>query len=148
MVTESPEFKLFIETPGVGGEEKTAVLEALGSKSGFDTATVNFLKVLIENKRIGMIGKVIESFEAMYRAEKGQVMCKVTSAAELSSGHKKEVAAALQKRAGASAKLMLDYDVNPALLGGLVVKMGDAVFDYSIQTKVERLQTQLLAPVA
>lgn len=146
-MTESSDFKLFIETPGVTQDDKVKVLENLATKIKLDDTTVNFLKVLIENKRIGLLLKAIDSYEAMYRAEKGQVLCKITSAAALTDAVKKQVFAAMQKRAGANAQLIMDYEVNPALLGGLVVKMGDAVFDYSVSTKIDRLTNQLLAPV-
>merc|ERR1712014_208403 len=115
-MAESTEFKLMVETPGIQPEMKTAALVQVCSKIGTDPATLNFLKVLIENKRMHLLAKMIDLFEMFYRAEKGST-------------------------------LIMEYDVNPAIMGGLVVKMGEAVFDMSVQTKLERLQTQLLAPV-
>merc|ERR1711879_523257 len=104
-------------------------------------------KVLIENKRMHLLSKMIDMFESFYRAEKGYVPCKVISASALSSSQQAEVKKAMEKRAEKGSTLILEYDVNPAILGGLVVKMGEAVYDMSVQTKFERLQTQLLAPV-
>merc|ERR1719388_370296 len=101
---DSPDFNLFIGTPGITMEDKVKVLGALGSKVSMDPSTMNFLQVLIENKRIGLLEKCIDSYESMYRAEKGQVLCKITSAAELATPVKKQVADALQKRAGAKAQ--------------------------------------------
>jgi len=146
-MNESNEFKLFVETPGVQPEQKNSVLDAITAKYGYSPVTGNFLKVLVENRRINRLGKMIDSFEEFYRAEKGQVLCKVMSAAELDAGQKTKVQGALQARAGKDAKLILEYEVNPALLGGLTVKLGDQVFDMSVQSKLDRLQAQLLAPV-
>merc|ERR1712048_385447 len=147
MMSESKEFKLMVETPGIQPEAKAAALESVCKKVGTDASTVNFLKVLIENKRMHLLGKMIDMFEMFYRAEKGLVLCKVTSAGPLNSTAQDSVKKAMEKRAEAGATLIMEYDVNPAIMGGLVVKMGEAVFDMSVQTKLERLQTQLLAPV-
>ena len=90
---------------------------------------------------------MIDLFEAFYRAEKGLVLCKVTSASALTSSGQGDVKKAMEARAEKGSTLIMEWDVNPQLMGGLVVKMGDAVYDYSVQTKLERLQTQLLAPL-
>ncbi|CAE7903103.1 atpH [Symbiodinium microadriaticum] len=146
MMESSQEFKLAIETPGIEPESKVAAFEAVCKKASIDGAVLNFLKVLVENKRAHLLSRMIDIFENFYRAEKNLVLCKVTSAASLSDGQKKQVEAAMQKRAEGS-KLIMEYNTNPALLGGLVVKMDEAVLDNSVSTRLERLQTQLLAPV-
>merc|ERR1712176_1062076 len=147
MMAESKEFKLMVETPGIQPEEKVAAIETICSKVGADTATVNFLKVLVENKRMHLLAKMIDLFEGFYRAEKGLVSCSVTSATPLSPAQEGDVKAAMEKRAPKGATLIMEYNVNSALLGGLVVKMGEAVFDYSVTSRLERLQTTLLTPV-
>merc|ERR1719277_2067724 len=147
MMAESKEFKLMVETPGIQPEMKSAALEQVCSKIGTDPATLNFLKVLIENKRMHLLAKMIDMFEMFYRAEKGLVLCKVTSAGPLNASAQASVKKAMESRAEQGATLIMEYDTNPAIMGGLVVKMGEAVFDMSVQTKLERLQTQLLAPV-
>merc|ERR1719188_316488 len=145
---ESKDFKVLVETPGIDPETKVSALEAVCKKAGTDAAVVNFLKVLVENKRIGMLHRVIDLFEVFYRAEKGLVLCKVTSAAALSSSQQSEVKKAMEKRAEKGSTLIMEFNTNPAILGGLVVKMGEAVFDNSVATRLERLQTQLLVPLS
>merc|ERR1719330_541969 len=148
MMESSPDFKLLIETPGIDPESKVVALESVCSKAGSDGAVVNFLKVLVENKRINMLARVIDLFEVFYRAEKGMVLCQVTSAGALSDAQKGQVKSAMQARAEAGSTIIMEYSTNPAILGGLVVKMGDAVFDNSVSTRLERLQNQLLQPLA
>mmetsp|Transcript_28009 Transcript_28009/g.77404 ORF Transcript_28009/g.77404 Transcript_28009/m.77404 type:complete len:232 (+) Transcript_28009:92-787(+) len=147
MMAESKEFKLMVEAPGIQPEAKVAALEQVCSEVGTDPSVVNFLKVLVENKRMHLLEKMINLFESFYRAEKGHVLCKVTSAAALDSRQKTAVKKAMQKRAEKGSTLIMEYDVSPAVLGGLVVKMGEAVYDFSVTTRLERLQTQLLAPL-
>eukprot|EP00435_Cladocopium_sp_Y103_P059008 s1215_g21.t1 len=158
------ELKLAIETPGIEPDSKVAAFEAICSKAGMDGAVVNFLKVLVENKRAHLLSRMIDIFEDGLRhshtADYGLVLCKVTSAAPLTSAQQGEVKAAMQKRAQGS-ELIMEYNTNPALLGGLVVKMGEdreragllkyfwkiqgfepemAVLDNSVSTRLERLQ--------
>mmetsp|Transcript_72127 Transcript_72127/g.211330 ORF Transcript_72127/g.211330 Transcript_72127/m.211330 type:complete len:230 (+) Transcript_72127:43-732(+) len=147
MMQESKEFKLMVETPGIDPESKVAVFESICTKASIDASVLNFLKVLIENKRMHLLNRMIDLFEGFYRAEKGLVVCKVTSAQPLSASQQKQVKQAMQKRAAKGSTLLMEYSVNPSLLGGLVVKMGEAVLDQSVSTRLERLTTQLLAPV-
>lgn len=148
MMEESKEFKLAVETPGIDPESKVAAFEAICQKAGTDAAVVNFLKVLVENKRAHLLGRMVDLFENFYRAEKGLLLCKVTSAEPLSDAQQGQVKAAMTQRAEKGSTLIMEYNTNPALLGGLVVKMGEVVLDNSVSTRLERLQTQLLAPVA
>merc|ERR1712137_654150 len=105
MMVESKDFKLMVETPGIDPEAKTKALEAVCAKAKTDPQALNFLKVLVENKRLTELPKMIDLYEVFYRAEKGLVPCTVTSASPLSSSQMSEVEAAMQKRAGAGATL-------------------------------------------
>jgi F-type H+-transporting ATPase subunit O len=144
---ESEEFTNFVKTPAIQQAEKAEALKSLGTKYGYDPITMNYIMVLLENKRLHELERMVKAFEAFYRAENNQIVCQVTSEKELSSSEKSSVVAALQARAGDSAKLMTTYDVNPSVMGGLMVKLGDQVFDFTVATKLEKLQTQLLKPI-
>jgi F-type H+-transporting ATPase subunit delta len=148
MMKESKELKLVVETPGIDPASKTAAFESICKAAGTDEAVVNFLKVLVENKRIKKLPRMIDLYESFYRAEKGLVLCQVSSATDLSSAQKSAVQDSLQKRAAKGATLVMEYTTNPALLGGLVVKMGEAMLDQSVSTRLERLQNQLLTPIS
>merc|ERR1711907_741311 len=108
-----------VETPGIQPEQKVAALEAICAKAGTDAAVVNFLKVLVENKRMYKLPKMIDIFEAFYRAEKGLVLCKVTSAGALSSSAQADVKKAMESRAEKGSTLIMEWDVNSSLMGGL-----------------------------
>ena len=91
---------------------------------------------------------MIDLFEVFYRAEKGLVSCVVTSAGELGKAEEKRVEAAMAKRADAGATLIMEYNTNVSIMGGFVAKMGESVFDYSVSNRLNRMETQLLAPLA
>merc|ERR1711862_627839 len=116
---ESEEFKLMLQTPSIEPAVKVAVLETICTKAGTDASVTNFLKVLVENRRLLGLSRMIELYESFYRAEKGLVPCEVTSAKELSDAEKMQVKNAMQSRAEAGSTLIMEYKVNPILLGGL-----------------------------
>ena len=140
-------FRLFIESPGIKREQRANAINDLCAKIGADKITQNFLSLLIENKRVSELRKVVDAFEGAYRNEKGQVVCVVTSAAILSESDQGRVKQALETRNKDKGELILSFNVNPNIMGGLLVKMGEAVFDFSVSSKVDRLQAQLLAPL-
>ena len=143
-MAESKEFANFVTTPAIGKKDKAEGLKGVAAKYGYDVITTNFLGTLLENSRLHELEKMIASFEGFYHAEMGQVICVVTAPKELTAPEQGKVKAALQARAGASAKLIVSYKVNDSLLGGLQVKMGEQVFDYSVASRLERLQGRLL----
>merc|ERR1719453_2154706 len=98
MISESPDLKLMVETPGIDPESKVAAIQAVCASAGTDSAVVNFLKVLVENKRLKQLPRMIDLYEVFYRAERGLVPCTVSSATALSNAQKTAVEGAMQKR--------------------------------------------------
>ncbi|KAL8454264.1 hypothetical protein Emed_000373 [Eimeria media] len=143
----SPDFAEFAKTPGITAEVKVSVVQQVADRFKLHKITKNFLSTVAENKRMADLPKMLGSFEELYRATRGEVRCFVTSAKELTSEQRKEVIAALQKRAGPKATILADFNTSPRIVGGLLVRMGDEVLDYSIATRVESLRTSLMAPL-
>lgn len=139
-------FKLFLESPGIKRDQKQNVVDDICKATKADDLTKNFLSLLIENKRLASLEKIVDIFEELYRKELGQVMCTVTSASELSVSHRKQVEEAIAVRMKGK-KLVVNFDVSCTILGGLLVKVEDQVLDFSVASKLDRLKTQLLQPM-
>merc|ERR1719386_81217 len=105
------------------------------------------MNLLLENKRFEMVKKMVDQFEDRYREEKGIVLCQILSAQELTAPQKQEVQKAAKAKAAKGQTLEFKFEVQPPLLGGLVVKLGDAILDYSVQARLDRMQASLLQPV-
>eukprot|EP00811_Abedinium_folium_P013916 NODE_22951_length_687_cov_3.989286.p1 GENE.NODE_22951_length_687_cov_3.989286~~NODE_22951_length_687_cov_3.989286.p1 ORF type:complete len:190 (+),score=90.32 NODE_22951_length_687_cov_3.989286:68-571(+) len=148
LMSKSADFKVMVESPGIDPESKSAALGAICDKIDANESVVNFFKVLVENKRLYLLGRMIDLFEDFYRAERNLILCQVTSANTLDDAEEASVEAALTKRAPDGARLIMKYNTNSAVLGGLVVKMGDAVLDNSVATRLDQVQAQLLAPLS
>jgi F-type H+-transporting ATPase subunit delta len=145
MVGDSKEFRTFVYTPGIAADEKMAAVAQISKK--MSPMSQNFLMLLVENKRMDLVTKMIDSFEELYREEKGIKVAKVVTAAEITTAQKKSITQAVQA-VEPGKQLTFEYEVQPAMLGGFVVKLGQKVLDYSVSAKIDKMSTQLLAPVA
>merc|ERR1712098_563489 len=88
LLQESKDFKTFIETPGISPGEKMSALAGI-SKGWSSPLSTNFLYLLVENKRLSLLRKMVDAFEEFYRAEKGIILCSVSSAGEININQKK-----------------------------------------------------------
>lgn len=147
LAVSDPSFKLFLETPGIKGDQKQNVTDDICKVVKAEGISKNFISLLIENKRLADFVHIVDMFEEYYRKDLGQLLCTVTSAVEITNAQKKLVEEAISARMN-SNKLVISYEVSPSILGGLVVKVEDQVLDHSVSSKLDRLKAQLLQPLA
>jgi F-type H+-transporting ATPase subunit delta len=103
----------------------------------------NFLRVLADNRRLRILPDIARLFQAMKDDAEGTVDVTVTSAAVMQDSEREQIAAALAKRFG--RKVRVHTSVDPALIGGAVVRAGDLVIDGSIKSRLERMAFELTA---
>jgi F-type H+-transporting ATPase subunit delta len=143
---EDNNFRLLVQSPGIKATERSAALKDIGGKIKANDLTMNFLDLLIEKQRMGELKKVVDLFEVEYRKFKGQIVCLVSSADVLNANDRERIEKALKLKAKGK-DLIVNFEVSQGIVGGLLVKMGDAVFDYTVASKVDRLHTELLKSV-
>ena len=102
-----------------------------------DPVTANFLGVLAQNRRLGQLGAVVHAFDLLAAAHRGETTAQVTSAHPLSDDQVATLKSTLKTRVGRD--VADDLSVDPAILGGLVVKIGSQMIDGSIRTKLNTL---------
>ncbi|MFZ5482325.1 MAG: ATP synthase F1 subunit delta [Myxococcota bacterium] len=146
-------FARLVETTPLGGvvanpsftrEERRAVLERVIPGSALHPRTVTFLKLLLDKDRFGAVADIAREYRALADAELGRVRATVTTAADLTPSNREQIVAALSHATG--KKVVLETKVDPTLLGGIVARVGDKVFDASLRTRLERLQLALTNP--
>jgi F-type H+-transporting ATPase subunit delta len=122
----------------------TGLFKKAGAKllAGGDNRGTNFLKLLLENRRVAVMPEIAEHFEAQKAKTENTVDAVVTSATELSKKQVGEIAAALKKRLGCDVKVETEIDEN--LIGGAVIRAGDVVIDGSLRASLEGLATALI----
>jgi F-type H+-transporting ATPase subunit delta len=103
----------------------------------------NFVRTLAANRRLAYLPEISEQFEALKDEIQGVADVTVTSAAALDAAQQAKLSAALEKRL--KRKVRLHAEVDPAIIGGAIVRAGDLVIDGSIATRLERIAYELTA---
>jgi len=141
MIAESRDLQVMLRSPVIGRAEQGAAVAALADKAEWHKLTKNFLGVLARNRRLFALPGVINAFLARLAAKRGEVTAKITSATALSAAQKKSLTAALKKAMGQD--VLLDLEVDPSLLGGMVAQVGSRMIDASLKTKLQQLTLAL-----
>ena len=134
---ESPELRQAMASPVLEVEAKKAALEKLFADQ-VTPSFLNLLKLLADRQRIGVLDAVLERMLELYRDQRNIALATVTSAAALSEEQQAELSKKVQAVAGTD-KLEISLQVDPALIGGFVVKVGSKVIDASLAGQVRRL---------
>ncbi|HUA60147.1 MAG TPA: ATP synthase F1 subunit delta [Verrucomicrobiae bacterium] len=141
LLRSSAELHNALATPSIPASRKRAVINRLGDLLSLSKITRNFLYVLIDKRRIAILGEIVESFDLVVDERLGFARAQVTSAAELNEQQRAAVTDELQKLTG--KRLRSRYDVDPALIGGLVARIGSTVYDGSIRGQLHTLGLRL-----
>ena len=136
-LAESDDFRTLTTSPLIGREQAVAAVAASAGAMALDPITTNFLGVLAKNRRLGQLGNVIRAFNLLAARHRGEISAEVTSAHALDEGQVDALRQNLRTRYGAD--IAVDLSVDPAILGGLVVKIGSRMIDGSIRTKLNML---------
>lgn len=137
-INESADLRSLIKNPIVKEEEKNNIFTALFAKT-FDADTMKLVSLLTKNKRADLIGEVSEQFIAQYKSNKNIVTAEVTSATKLDDAQKKNILALLKH----DGEVEMVETINPDLIGGFIVKVGDKQIDASIATKFKNLRKEI-----
>uniref|UniRef100_A0A0P6ECF5 Oligomycin sensitivity conferral protein n=1 Tax=Daphnia magna TaxID=35525 RepID=A0A0P6ECF5_9CRUS len=137
----------FISNPTLKRSLKKDALGSVAKKLNMSSITGNFLQLLAENGRLSKLDVVTNHFLTMMAAFRGEVTCEITSAKALDAATLKEVTAALSGFLQKGQSLNVTTKVDPSIVGGLVVSIGDRYIDMSLSSKIDRYTTLLKQPV-
>lgn len=129
-----------IGNPGVAPGrlvEFLAAIAAAGSGSSTVAGEQNFLKLLAENRRLALLPEIAAQFAVLRAEAEGSADVEVSTAMELSPEQLARLGAALAQRL--NRKVQLTQKIDPALIGGAIVRHGDLVFDGSLRGRLERM---------
>lgn len=137
---DSRELVLVFESPVISREKKEAIVSAL-FKDRLQPVTLHFLELLIEKKREDLFPAVVRAYSALRDKQLGIVEARVRSAALLADAERERLETALEEKTGQNVRLQVDVD--SSLIGGLVVRIGDTVYDSSVRHQLSMLREQL-----
>ncbi len=141
LAEKDKDFSRFLASPLLPRKTKSEALQAVLIKGKAHDLTVRFTKQLAHNARLSVLPEIAAAFMQMLMEAKGQVHVEATSAAPLSEQQKATLVAALKKHYGKDP--LIETSINPALIGGVVIKVGDILLDYSVAGQFNRLSNQL-----
>lgn len=136
-LAESADFRNLTTSPAISRGDAGKAVAALAAGLGLSDLTTRFLGVLAQNGRLGALPRIIAQFTVMLNAHTGTATAEVLSAHKLTAAQTKALETKLKARTGQA--VAVDVQVDPSLLGGLVVRIGSEQIDSSIKTRLERL---------
>ncbi len=136
LIDGSEELKRLIRSPVFKAEDQEEA-----TKAGISGLAFNFLKLMAKNRRLAAVPEAISAYQALVAKSKGEVTAEVTSAEKLSAKQLADLKAALKSAVGSDVALAAKVD--PAILGGLIVKVGSRMMDNSLLTKLNSLKAAM-----
>jgi F-type H+-transporting ATPase subunit delta len=140
-LAESKDLRVLIGSPAFDAADKGKGLDAIAAKAKFNLTTRKFLGLLAANGRTSSLASVITGYEDLSAKARGAVSAQVTTAVPLSAAQSKGVAAALRQALGKDPEI--ETRVDPAILGGIKVRVGSRLFDASLRSKLDSLKFAL-----
>jgi len=138
MSDKNETFKLFLENPLTGRDQKTTQVETLlGDKSS--SVTLNLMTTLAGNARLAETTKIADTYVQLMKAKRGEVEATIISADPLTKAQTDAVATAMKSQVGAGKTVVLSTEVDPSILGGLQVQIGDQFLDLSVGSKIDSI---------
>jgi F-type H+-transporting ATPase subunit delta len=141
MLDESADLRRLIRSPVIAAEDQGRALGAVLAKAGVSPLTANFFKLIARNRRLFAAADMMRDFRALLARERGEVSADVASAHALTPDQLNALKDALRVQIGKDVQV--NTRVDPALLGGLVVKVGSKMIDSSLRTKLDNLKVAM-----
>ena len=130
-----------LESPALNAEVKRKVIAEVAGKMGLDVAVRNFIYLVVDHRRTEILPEMEEAFLSELNERLGIVDAEVTSAHELNDDEKRQLRAVLEQRTG--KKVEARFEIDGALLGGAIVRLGSTIYDGSVRDQLKRLREQL-----
>ncbi|QNM84829.1 ATP synthase F1 subunit delta [Polaribacter pectinis] len=138
-IAENDEFEVMLRSPIVKSSDKMKVLTALFDGK-VDNITLGLFQLLQDNKRISMLDSIAKKYAIIYDFDKHMQVAKVTTAVPLSTEIEKQVLDKIVALTGEKANL--ENVINPAILGGFILRVGDVQYDASISNYLNELKKE------
>jgi F-type H+-transporting ATPase subunit delta len=139
MMAESADLNRLVRSPVYGAEERSRALAAVLAEAEIGGLAANFLMFVTANRRLFSIGEIIRDFRKLVAKWKGEVTAEITAAEKLSDAHLEAIKSTLKSITGEKS-VDLHVKIDPAIIGGLTVKLGSRMVDSSLRTKLNAIK--------
>ena len=138
LIAESADLERLVRSPVFSADEQAQALGMLLERAGIGGIAAKFLKLVTSNRRLFAVRDMIRGFRELVAKHKGEATAEVTVAEPLKDEHVEALRAALKQLSGKDVGL--DIKIDPAIIGGLVVKLGSRMVDTSLRTKLNAIK--------
>lgn len=142
MLAESADLRRLVASPVFSAEDQMKAIAALLGAAGIGGLTANFVKLVASKRRLFVLSDMIRAFNALNDRTKGVTHAQVIVAEPLSPDHTKALEEALRQVSGGST-VKVNVNVDPSIIGGIVVQLGSRMVDASLKTKLNSLRTRM-----
>jgi F-type H+-transporting ATPase subunit delta len=139
LVEYNADLSRLVRSPVFGADEQLRALGAILDKAGIRGMAANFLRVITTNRRLFAVRDMVRAYRALVARHKGEVTAQVTVANKLTEKNLDALKSAIKSVTGGK-DIDLDVKVEPALIGGLIVKLGSRMIDSSLRTKLNAIK--------
>jgi F-type H+-transporting ATPase subunit delta len=138
LLAESPDLTRLVRSPVFPADEQLQALSAVLDRAGIGGIAAKFLKFVTANRRLFTVRDMVKAYRGLVAKYKGEATAEVTVAETLKDDHLDALRAALKAVSGKDVDLAIKVD--PAIIGGLVVKLGSRMVDTSLRTKLNAIR--------
>jgi F-type H+-transporting ATPase subunit delta len=142
MMSENPQLRGVFASPVIATERKRSVLDELLSRAGYRQTTANFLRLLLDNSRLHNLDQMLGALSRELDVRTNVVSAEVTTAREIGQQEKAELHN--QLKAATGKEVRLQFRTDPAIIGGVVTRIGSLVYDGSIKNQLAQMKRRLM----
>jgi F-type H+-transporting ATPase subunit delta len=139
LIVDNPDLNRLVRSPVFGADEQLRALAAILDKAGIKGLAANFLRVITTNRRLFAVRDMIRAYRVLAAGHKGEVTAEVTVAEPLNDKNLDALKDALKSVTGGK-EIDFDVKIEPAIIGGLIVKVGSRMVDSSLRTKLNAIK--------
>lgn len=139
LIAESPDLQRLVRSPVFSAADQRNALDAILAQAGIGGIAANFVRLVALKRRLFFLRDMIASYRKLYDAERGVTRAAVTSASALTDANISALKESLRAASG-GREVDLDVKIDPAIIGGLIVKLGSRMVDGSLKTKLNSIR--------
>lgn len=136
---ESPAFAEFLDNPLIPRNQKSDTIESLLKEKKVSDITTNLCTTLAGNARLNELPKVVSTYSTLMKAKRGEVDATIISADALTKKETEQVTAAIKASSKSKGKIIISSKVDPSIMGGIQVQIGDQFLDLSIKSRIDEI---------
>lgn len=138
LIADNPDLSRLVRSPIFTAEEQSRAINAILAKAEISGIAANFVNIVVQNRRLFALREMVRAYRGLVARDKGEVRAEVIAAERLSDTQLAAINDTLKSATGKD--VIIDVQIDPSIIGGLIVKLGSRMVDTSLRTKLNSLK--------